>query len=152
MCVSITSIFLPNKTSATGLLLQSSANKCSVKIDTECEERRCGIDLTHYHTMTHFSALKIHSCRKHWEKGEIACYKQFLLFPQCFLPFTVLIFHFKCNLKCGLQFVSISTSLKFCRLVTIDKISFCERLMALVTNRAIPYLHLTSSVSRGTPF
>ena len=51
------------------------------------------------------------------KKGEIACKKQFLLFSQCFLPYVVLIFHFKCTLKCRLQFVSILTSLKFCRLV-----------------------------------
>ena len=50
-------------------------------------------------------------------KGEIACNKQFLLFLQCFLPYMVLIFHFKCILKCCLQFISILTSLKFCRLV-----------------------------------
>ena len=37
-------------------------------------------------------------------KGEIACYKQFLLFSQCFLPYMALIFHFKCTLN-GLQFV-----------------------------------------------
>ena len=52
-------------------------------------------------------------------KGEIASNKQFLLFSQCFLPYMVLIFHFKCTctLKCCLQFVSVWTSLKFCRLV-----------------------------------
>ena len=50
-------------------------------------------------------------------KGEIACNKQFLLFLQCFLPYMALIFHFKCTLKCHLPFVSIWTSLKFCRLV-----------------------------------
>ena len=50
-------------------------------------------------------------------KGEIACNKQFLLFTQCFLPYVVLIFHFKCTLKYRLQFVSIWTSLKFCRQV-----------------------------------
>ena len=50
-------------------------------------------------------------------KGDIACNKQFLLFSQCFLPYMVLIFHFKCTLKCRLQFVSVCTSLKFCRLV-----------------------------------
>ena len=50
-------------------------------------------------------------------KGEIACNKQFLLFPQCFLPYMALIFHFKCTLKCCLQFVSIWTSQKCCRLV-----------------------------------
>ena len=50
-------------------------------------------------------------------KGEIACNKQFLLFSQCFLPYMKLIFHFKCTLKCCLQFVSIWASLKFCHLV-----------------------------------
>ena len=50
-------------------------------------------------------------------KGEIACNKQFLLFPQCFLLYIALIFHFKCNQKCRLQFTLISTSLKFCGLV-----------------------------------
>ena len=48
-------------------------------------------------------------------KGEIACNKQFLLFSQRFLPYMVLIFHFQCTLKSRLQFVSIWTSLKFCR-------------------------------------
>ena len=33
-------------------------------------------------------------------KGEIACYKQLLLFLQCFLPYMALIFDFKCTLKC----------------------------------------------------
>ena len=32
-------------------------------------------------------------------KGEIACNKQFLLFSQCFLPYMLLIFRFKCTLK-----------------------------------------------------
>ena len=50
-------------------------------------------------------------------KGEIACNKQFLLFSQCFLPYMALFFHFKCTLKCRLQFVSIWISLKLCRLV-----------------------------------
>ena len=50
-------------------------------------------------------------------KGEIACHKQFLLFSQRFLPYMAHIFHFKCTLKCRLQFVRIWTSLKFCRLV-----------------------------------
>ena len=40
-------------------------------------------------------------------KGEIACHKQFLLFSQRFLPYMAIIFHFKCTLKCRLQFVSI---------------------------------------------
>ena len=50
-------------------------------------------------------------------KGKIACNKQLLLFSQCLLPYMVLIVHFKHTSKCHLQFVSIWTSLKFCRLV-----------------------------------
>ena len=55
--------------------------------------------------------------------GEIACNKQFLLSSQCFLHYLVLIFHFKCTLKCPLQLVSILTSLKFCSLVTFGQYS-----------------------------
>ena len=50
-------------------------------------------------------------------KGEIASNKQFLLFSQCFLPYMAFILHCECTFKCLLQFVSIWTSLKFCRLV-----------------------------------
>ena len=62
-------------------------------------------------------------------KGEIACNKQFLLFSQCFLPYMVLLFHFKCTLKCHLQFVPIWTCLKFCCLVmgkAGDQTSYCQ--------------------------
>ena len=64
--------------------------------------------------MLRLDAPKIYKCGKHCEKGGIACNKQFLLFSQCFPPSMALIFHFKCTLKCHLQFVSIWTSLKFC--------------------------------------
>ena len=50
-------------------------------------------------------------------KGDITYNKQFLLFSQCFLPYMVLIFCFKCTSKCRLQFVSIWAILKFCHLV-----------------------------------
>ena len=73
--------------------------------------------LTHYHTIPHFDALKIYSCGKHCKKRSNACNKQFLLFSQCFLPYMVLIYNFKCTLKCCLQFVSIWNSLNFCHLV-----------------------------------
>ena len=76
-----------------------------------------GQELTHYHTILHFDALKMYSCENIVRKGEIACNKQFLLFSQCFLPYMVLIFHFKCTVKCRLQFVSIWTNLKLCHLV-----------------------------------
>ena len=74
--------------------------------------------LTHYHTMPHFQALKIHSCGKHCEKRRNCLLQAFVLFSQCFLPYIAIIFHFKCTLKCRLQFVSICTSQKFCSLVT----------------------------------
>ena len=51
-------------------------------------------------------------------RKEIASNKQLLL-SQCFLPYMVLIFHYECTFKCRLQFVSIWTSLKLCRLVRI---------------------------------
>ena len=58
-------------------------------------------------------------------KGEIACYEQFLLFPQCFQKTCTadtwkpgLVWErVKFTLKCRLPFVSICTCLKFCRLV-----------------------------------
>ena len=43
----------------------------------------------------------------------------FLMHSRCIAvePYVALIFHFKSTLKCCLQFVSIWTSLEFCRLV-----------------------------------
>ena len=62
--------------------------------------------LTHYHTIPHFDVPKICIAVENIaRKGEIACYKQFLLFPQRFPPCMVLIFYFKCTLKYRLQFV-----------------------------------------------
>ena len=61
--------------------------------------------------MPHFEAVRYIAVENNVRKGEIACNKQFLLFSQFFLPDTVLIFHFKCTLKCCLQVVSIWTSL-----------------------------------------
>ena len=47
--------------------------------------------LTHYHTIPHFDALKIIIAVENIvRKGEIGCDKQFLLFPQCFLPYMFL--------------------------------------------------------------
>ena len=69
--------------------------------------------------MPHFDALKIAyiAVENIVRQLEIACNKQFLLFPQCFLPYMALIFHFKCTLKCRLQFVLVWINVKFCRLV-----------------------------------
>ena len=46
--------------------------------------------LTHYHKMTQFDALYKYSSKKHCEKLEIACNKQFLYFSR-FLPYMALI-------------------------------------------------------------
>ena len=50
-------------------------------------------------------------------KGENAGIKHFLLFPQCFLPFTKQLSNFQSHLLCRLQMLSIWTSIKFCRKV-----------------------------------
>ena len=47
------------------------------------------------------------------EKGEIARNKQFLLFPQCFLPFQGTCNYFHQIQNCRLQTLSVWKSLKF---------------------------------------
>ena len=47
-----------------------------------------------------------------WEKEEIACNKQFLLFPQCFLPIWGTFCHFHQIWNCRLQTLSLWKSLK----------------------------------------
>ena len=49
-------------------------------------------------------------------KRENAGNQHFLLFPQCFLPFSKEISILQSHLLCRLQIRSIRTSLKFCRL------------------------------------
>ena len=63
-----------------------------------------------FNPLPHNTALKIYSFGKH-------CNKQFLLFSRCFLPYMVLIFHFKCTLKSRLQFCLSLDQSKICRLV-----------------------------------
>ena len=46
-------------------------------------------------------------------KGEIARNKQFLLFPQCFLPILITFCHFHQVQNCRLQTLSVWKSLKF---------------------------------------
>ena len=93
--------------------------------------------LTHYHTMAHFDALNIYSCRKLCEKRRNYLQQAISPFSQCFLPYMAVFSHFKCTLKCCQQFVSIWTSLKFCRLVMIKKFdrltlsSICTRFNTL---------------------
>ena len=86
-------------------------------------------------------------------KAEIACNKQFLLFSQCFLPYIPLIFHFKCTLKCRLQFVSIWTSLQItvsneatCCLSTLVLMFFdtSSTLSCTALNSATLALHLST--------
>ena len=71
---------------------------------------------TQCHILMHYRYIAVENTMR---KEEIACSKEFLLFSQCFLHYMALIFHFKCTLKCCLQFVLIWTSLKFCPLVKI---------------------------------
>ena len=73
--------------------------------------------LTNYHTTPHFDALKIYSCGKHCEKRRNCLLQAISSFLTMFSTVYTLIFHFKCTLKCRLQFISIWSSLKFCRLV-----------------------------------
>ena len=56
--------------------------------------------LSHYQTIMTFDQFVADLSEKHLGKGEIACDKQFLLFPQCFLPFQKIIFQFHHILKC----------------------------------------------------
>ena len=68
--------------------------------------------LTYYHTMPHFDALKIYSCGKHCKKRRNCLLQAISPFQTMFSTLSmVLIFHFKCTLKCCLLFVSIWTSL-----------------------------------------
>ena len=73
--------------------------------------------LTHRHAIPHVDALKIYNCRKHCEKRRNCLLQAISPFLTMFSTLCVLIFHFRCTLKCRLQFVSAWTSLKFCRLV-----------------------------------
>ena len=67
--------------------------------------------------------------------GEIACnfFVAISPFLTMFFPYMALIFQFKCTLKCRLQFVSIWTSVKFCRLVMgsacVDCPGWCKSIL-----------------------
>ena len=67
----------------------------------------------------------LHVCCKNLlktlRKGEIACNKQFLLFPQCFLPVLRPFCHFHQFWNCGLQTLSVWVSLKFVIWETVKK-------------------------------
>ena len=51
---------------------------------------------TQYCILMHLRCIAVENIVR---KGKIACNKQFLLFSQCFLPYMVLIFHFKFTIK-----------------------------------------------------
>ena len=57
----------------------------SLKIPKDDHNMRCSGRLTLYSTDTHFDASTIDTFENIVRIGEIACNKQFLLFPQCFL-------------------------------------------------------------------
>ena len=52
-----------------------------------------------------------------WEKEKLVITSNFFFSHNVFYPIDDTYFHFKCTLKCRLQFVSIWASLKLCRLV-----------------------------------
>ena len=60
--------------------------------------------LTHYHTMQHFDALTICSREKHRKKKEKLLVTSNFSFLTMFSTLPDTYFHFKCTLKCSLQF------------------------------------------------
>ena len=76
-----------------------------------------GKELTYSNTMTPFDASGKGAFWKHCGKRRNCLYKQFLLFPQCFLLYHRQKLSFLLHLICRLQMLSIWTKLKFCRLV-----------------------------------
>ena len=81
-------------------------------------------------------------------KGEIACNKQFLLFTQCFLSHIVLIFHFKCPLKCRLQIVSIWTNLDQSKIVSSG--NGLTNLLTIIRLAVTRYIKVTSCITTLT--
>ena len=77
---------------------KSSLNSCFVFY--------MGLFYNTFHTMPHFNALKMYSCRKHCEKRRNCLYQAISPFLTCFLPYMVLIFYFKCTLKYRPQFLA----------------------------------------------
>ena len=68
--------------------------------------------LTFSQTSPLFTCLQDKSFENTVGKGEIARYEQFLLFPQCFLPFWRSFFHFHQIKICRLGTLSVWKSLK----------------------------------------
>ena len=90
--------------------IMEKGEKCLFTFSHSLIKWRLLCHLTHSHTMTPFENTV--------GKGEIARNKQFLLFPQCFLPVWITFCHFRQICNCHLQTlsleetVSIWTSLK----------------------------------------
>ena len=59
-----------------------------------------------------------------------------------FLPYMVLIFHFRCTLKCRLQPVSVWNSVKFCRLVMGESLIYVYIRTDLSASESLAHLHL----------
>ena len=74
---------------------------------------KVGKDLTHSHTMTPFDTPAKQPFENTVGKGEIACDKQFLLYPQCFLPIWITFSHFRQLCNGRLQTLSVWNSLEF---------------------------------------
>ena len=70
---------------------------------------------THSHTMTPFDESGKEAFWKHRGKRRNCLYKQFLLFPQCFLLYQRQKLSFLLHLICHLQMLSIWSGPKFCR-------------------------------------
>ena len=79
--------------------------------NTHCISSKA-LTLSHTSLGFYVSAVLI-SFENNVGKGEIACNKQFLLFPQCFLPIWNTFYHFHKIWFCRLQTLSVWNSLKF---------------------------------------
>ena len=74
-------------------------------------------------------------------KGEIACDKQFLLFPQCFLFYQRISTQLYHLLACTLHFLSVWKNMKY--IVWRKGLSFCET-VRVMTCQSCGYLKITS--------
>ena len=84
------------------------------------KSHRWGAFMFHKHILLHFPkqalvfmCLQFKCFENSVGKGEIARNKQFLLLPQCFLPFWITSCHFHQIANCRLQTLSVWQSLKF---------------------------------------
>ena len=76
---------------------------------------------------SHLVTALVESFENTVRKGDIASYNQFLLFPQCFLPFLKTFCHFHQIQNFCLQTFSLSKSLKFVvweRVKCVSKLRF----------------------------